>query len=138
MLAAEVYNKSVLASYNPALSEIYGSTISLHHAKEGYEHPIIRLRHTLSKLARLPVRVYQTLHKGALAFLVVIAPKKSSNDVNVGRENDAVCSGASVFTRRRSPVRIRPGPLFFAMLMANDVRVSQSPNPRTVLVKRNC
>jgi hypothetical protein len=54
--------------------EIHHSTISLHHAKEGYDYPTIRLPHTLSKLVGLPTRIYQTIHDSALAFLVVISP----------------------------------------------------------------
>ncbi|MGZ4934795.1 MAG: hypothetical protein ACXVIP_05565 [Halobacteriota archaeon] len=104
MLAAELYHKSVLNSRDPALSEIYSSTISLHHAKEGYDYPTIRLPHILSKLAGLPTRIYQTLHEGALAFLVVIAPSNSAS------EKGSESPKSSVFTRRRSPVRIQSGP----------------------------
>ncbi len=72
MLAAELYNKSAISSLDLALFDIHSSTISLHHAKEGYGYPTIRLPHTLSKLARLPTHIYQTLHEGALTFLIVI------------------------------------------------------------------
>jgi len=91
---------------NMGLLEIQKSKISLHHAKEGYRYPTIRLPHTFSKLAGLPTRIYQTVHDGALAFLVVIAPDG----------NAANTSETSVFTRRRSPVRIRPSPLVFRVL----------------------
>ena len=70
MLAAELDHKSVLDSCDPILSEIYCSTISLHHAKEGYDYSTIHLPHTLAKLAGLPTRIYQTVHDGSLAFLV--------------------------------------------------------------------
>ncbi len=105
MLAAKVYHKSVLNSNDSALSEIYSSTISLHHAKKGYNYPTIRLPHTFTKLAGLPTRIYQTVHNGALAFLVVISPDERA--IN--------SSKTSVFTRRRSPVQIRPGPSFFCL-----------------------
>jgi hypothetical protein len=85
------------------LLEIHRSKISLHRAKEGYSYPAIRLPHTFSELAGLSTRVYQTVHDGALAFLVVISPN----------ENTAKNSESSVFIWRRSPVRIRPSPLFF-------------------------
>jgi len=53
------------------LFEIHHSTISTHHAKEGYDYPTIRLPHTFSTLAGLSTSIYQTVHDGALAFLVV-------------------------------------------------------------------
>ncbi len=96
MLAAELHNKSVLTQSDLALSEIYGSTISLHHAKKGYDYPTIRLPHTLAKLAGLPTRIYQTFHGGALAFLVVIAPFSSK------AENDFAHSKSPALTWRRS------------------------------------
>jgi len=61
------------ACENPTLCEIHRSKISLHCAKTGYSYPTIRLPHTLSTLAGLSTRIYQTVHEGALAFLVVIA-----------------------------------------------------------------
>src|SRR5665647_2491386 len=73
---------------NPPLHEIHRSKISLHHAKADYDYPTIRLPHTLSTLAGLPTHIYQTVHQGALAFLVVVSssnkseeesPKKSEN-----------------------------------------------------------
>jgi hypothetical protein len=81
------------------LLEVHHSKISLHRAKAGYDYPTIRLPHSFSKLAGLSTRILQTVHEGALAFLVVIS----------GTENAAKKSAkASGFTRRRSPVRIRP------------------------------
>ncbi len=62
------------------LLEIYRSKISLHHAKKGYDYPSIRLPHRHSKLAGLPTRIYQTVHDGALAFLVVIAGTTSESE----------------------------------------------------------
>jgi hypothetical protein len=57
------------------LLEIHRSKISLHRAKADYTYPTIRLPHTFSKLAGLPTRIYQTVHEGALAFLVVISSR---------------------------------------------------------------
>ncbi len=107
MLAAELYNKSSLSSFDPALSEIHSSTISLHHAKEGYKYPTIRLPHTFSKLAGLPTRVYQTPHEGMLAFLVVIGSPRSQP------ENVLADSESPALTWWRSYVRITPGSSFF-------------------------
>jgi hypothetical protein len=84
------------------LLEVKSNKISLHRAKEGYSYPTIRLPHTLSVLAGLPTRVYQTVHKGALAFLVVVAPTDTSNYATDGCENDVASSKSSIFTRRRS------------------------------------
>jgi len=93
------------------LFEIHRSKISLHHAKAGYNYPTIRLPYTFSKLAGLSTRIFQTVHNGALAFLVVVSStSKSSLDRH---ENACSSAKSSVFTRRRSPVRIRPSPSFF-------------------------
>jgi hypothetical protein len=60
---------------NPELWEVHRTKISLHRAKTGYSYPTIRLPHRFSALAGLPTQIYQTVHEGALAFLVVISPK---------------------------------------------------------------
>lgn len=60
------------------LLETLHTKISLHHAKADYSYPTIRLPHTFSALAGLPTKIYQTIHNGALAFLVVIAPKEQA------------------------------------------------------------
>ncbi|MGB9371388.1 MAG: hypothetical protein WCB79_05605, partial [Halobacteriota archaeon] len=59
------------------LLEIYRSKISVHRAKAGYSYPTIRLPHTFSKPIGLPSRIYQTVHEGALAFLVIISPTEN-------------------------------------------------------------
>jgi hypothetical protein len=63
MLAAEHYPLiyGALPRTNELL-EVHRSKISLHHAKSGYDYPSIRLPHTLSKLAGLSTRIYQTVH----------------------------------------------------------------------------
>jgi len=105
MLAAERYSELFAGAtpLNLELLEIHRGKISLHHAKTGYEYPTIRLPCLFSKLVGLSTRVYQTVHDGALAFLVVISPPGKAS------ENPE----SSAFTRRRSPVRIRPSPSFF-------------------------
>jgi len=77
------------------LLEINRSKISLHRAKAGYDYPTIRLPHTLVKLAGLPTRIFQTVHDGALAFLVVVSPEKKTSE----------SPKSSVFTRRYLHVR---------------------------------
>jgi len=74
MLAVNQSIKTLPTFWPTALFPIHHSTISLHHAKEGYDYPTIRLPHTFSKIAGLPTRIYQTVHNGALAFLVVLSP----------------------------------------------------------------
>jgi hypothetical protein len=64
------------APTNCELLELHSSKISLHYAKNGYNYPTIRLPHTYSCLAGLSTRIYQTIQKGALAFLVTIVPQK--------------------------------------------------------------
>ena len=109
MLAAEPYSDIPTCGALPRteLLEIHRSKISLHHAKKGYDYPSIRLPHRHSKLAGLSTRIYQTVHDGALAFLVVIAGSTSES------ENTFAASKAPVLTWRRSPVRIRPSPRSF-------------------------
>jgi len=90
------------------LLEVHRSKISLHRASAEYSYPTVRLPHYLAKsLAGLSTRIYQTVHDGALAFLVVI------NTSSAGSEHTSENHESSVLTWRRSPVRIRPGPLFF-------------------------
>jgi hypothetical protein len=62
------------------LREFHYSKISLHAQKKGYNYPTIRLPHVFSKLAGLSTRVYQTVHDGALAFLVVIPPPGKASE----------------------------------------------------------
>jgi hypothetical protein len=76
---------------NHELFEIHRSKISLQRAKAGYNYPTIRLPHTFSKLVGLSTRIYQTVHEGALAFLVVIskgAAIESSADLSENAEID--------------------------------------------------
>lgn len=61
------------------LLEIHRTKISLHHAKAGYSYPTIRLPQTFLKRAGLPIR-YQTFLEGALAFLVVVPPRKNASE----------------------------------------------------------
>jgi len=99
----------ILKMSTPWISElypVYQGTISAHHAKAGYDYPTVRLPHTFSELVGLPTRIYQTLHDGALAFLVVIAPADAASD------NVKISPKSPALTWRRSPVRIRPGPFF--------------------------
>ena len=62
------------------LQEIHRCKISRHHSKAGYDYPTIRLPHSFSNLAGLSTRIYQTVHDGALAFLVVVSPKGASSE----------------------------------------------------------
>jgi hypothetical protein len=68
------YYPDDVAMRNHELFEIHRSKISLHCAKGDYRYPTIRLPFRFSKLAGLRTRIYQTVHDGALAFLVVISP----------------------------------------------------------------
>ncbi len=120
MLAAEHCSNLFADSAPPKyeLLEIHRSKISLHHAKEYYCYPTIRLPHTFAKLAGLSTRIYQTLYDGALAFLVVVSPACNAAEKNAAKsENAAKKTKSPVFTRRRSPVRIRPSPFVFVFTM---------------------
>jgi len=107
MLAAENYAdcfvNSALSRYEPL--EIHRSKIFAHHAKAEYNYPTIHLPFAFSGLIGLSTRIYQTVHDGALAFLVVVSSKPT--------ENASRAPKTSVFTRRRSGVRIAPGPSVF-------------------------
>jgi hypothetical protein len=96
---------------NCELIEIHRSKISLHYARTDYNYPTIRLPQTFSVLAGLPTRIYQTVHDGALAFLVVVSPHNKAAEKSVNKSENAIKSAkSSVLTWRRSPVRIRPSP----------------------------
>ena len=89
----------------------FDGKILAHHAKLGYDYPTIRLPFTFSGLIGLPTRIYQTVHDGALAFLVAVSPmSKRSPDKH---ENAIVSAVPPVFTRRRSGVRIASSPSVF-------------------------
>jgi len=81
MLAVNQLRAPLVDSLASGLLEVHRSKISLHHAKADYDYPTIRLPHYLSPLAGMSTRIYQTVHEGALAFLVVVLPSgpKSEN-----------------------------------------------------------
>ena len=108
MLAADHYPYSNVEMPKHELLEIRRSKIFLHHAKEGYSYPTIRLPYKFSQLAGLSTRIYQTVHDGALAFVVVVSSANVSRNTSERFKNNGASAKASVFTRRRSPVRIRP------------------------------
>jgi hypothetical protein len=74
MIAAEHYPYRDFSMLNHQLLEIHRSKISLHYAKQDYRYPTIRLPHRFSVLAGLSTHIFQTVHDGALAFLVVVSP----------------------------------------------------------------
>jgi hypothetical protein len=115
MLAAEPTPNPCANAALPAREslEIHHSKISLHHAKAGYSYPTIRLPHTFAILAGLSTRIYQTVHQGAFAFLVVVSSANTVEKSAKKSKNAAKNAESSVFTRRRSPVQIRPSPSFF-------------------------
>ncbi len=80
---------------NPTLHEIYRGTISAHHAKAGYDYPTIRLPLEFTGLIGLSTRVYQTIHEGALAFLVVVSSSHKSEESAKESENVATSSKPS-------------------------------------------
>ena len=85
--------------------------------KTDYSYPTIRLPHTLSVLSGLPTQIYQTVHDGVLAFLVVISCETATSAGEPKEEEKALESPeSSAFTRQRSPVRIRPSALLTIFL----------------------
>jgi hypothetical protein len=77
------------------LFEVHHCRISLHHARPGYSYPTIRLPHTFSKLAGLSTRIYQTVHEGALAFLVVVSPAYKAAEKSAIKSENASKSAKS-------------------------------------------
>jgi hypothetical protein len=71
MLAAEHYSDISTSGTLPRteLLEVHRSKISLHHAKEGYDYPTIRLSHTLSVLAGLTAQFIKWCTKAHHVFL---------------------------------------------------------------------
>jgi hypothetical protein len=80
MLAAEHYPDlcADFALPRSKLLEIHRSTISLHSAKANYSYPTIRLPCYFSPLAGMSAYIYQTVHDGALAFLVVVSSTRKA------------------------------------------------------------
>jgi len=99
---------------NSALREIHQATIRAHHAKAGYDYPTIHLPPTLSPLIGLPTRIYETIHNGALAFLVVVV-RDAAKLKNASESPDTVA-----FTRRRPGVRIASSPSVFGGFRRNN------------------
>ena len=64
----------------PILQEIHHGTIRAHHAKTGYDYPTIQLPFSFSGLVGLSTHIYQTVHEGALAFLVLISPPEKASE----------------------------------------------------------
>jgi len=84
MIAAEHYPYRDVSMLNHQLLEVHRSRISLHHAKADYRYPTIRLPYYLSSLAGLSTRIYQTVHNGALAFLVVVSSSCKGGERSAG------------------------------------------------------
>jgi len=65
---------------NPTVREVHHSKIFAHYAKARYTYPTIHLPFAFSGLIGLSTRIYQTMHDGALAFLVVVLPLDSVSE----------------------------------------------------------
>ena len=128
MLATENCAYYDIAIPNHELLEVRRSKISLHNAKAGHDYPAIRLPSTFSGLVGVPTRIFQTVHDGALAFLVVIS-SASKNACSIAK--------ASVFTRRRSPVRIRPSQLSFFQSVALEPFIEGFSDSRIMAKKKH-
>jgi hypothetical protein len=105
MLAAEHYPFHDGAMPNHKLLEVHRSKISVHHAKAGYDYPAIRLPFTFSALIGLPTRIYQTVHDGALAFLVVISKSVATENNAEQSETAEIRVKSPALTWRRSAQR---------------------------------
>jgi hypothetical protein len=92
MRTAEHYSYHGVAMPNHELLEVHRSKISIHHAKVGYDYPAIRLPFTFSGLIGLPTCIYQTVHNGALAFLVVVSSSNMSEEESQKKSEDFATS----------------------------------------------
>ena len=139
MTEAELYPSrfSDFAMPKAQLLEAHHSKISLHHAKIGYSYPIIRLPHTFSVLAGLSARIYQTVHEGALAFLVVVSQGTAKKNSIGLSENAKIDSKIPALTWRRSPVRIRPSPLFFLQTATLEPSIKAFSDTRIMAKKKH-
>jgi|GEM_PF-1041700 hypothetical protein len=91
MLAAETYHGEMLRGNG--LLEVHKSKISLHRASAEYSYPTVRLPHYLAEsLAGLSTRIYQTVHDGALAFLVVVSSDRKAVRQSAGKSENAKIS----------------------------------------------
>ena len=103
MSAAEYYSDLFVDVVLPKneLLEIHRSKISLHRAKADYSYPTLRLPHIFAKLAGLQTRIYQTVHAGALAFLVVLSSTSISLESRSANcDNATLRAKSAAFTRR--------------------------------------
>jgi len=98
MLAAEHYpgHFADFALPRQKLLEIHRSTISLHYAKPNYNYPMIRLPYYLAPLVGMPTRIYQTVHDGALAFLVVVSSTRKAAKINAKLEKNTTKDAKSL------------------------------------------
>ncbi|HEY5140381.1 MAG TPA: hypothetical protein VIJ25_13860 [Methylococcales bacterium] len=143
MLAVEHYPSSDFFGNYPLndfpkheLLEVNRSKVSIHNAKAGYSYPTIRLPYSFSMLAGLPTQIYQTVHKGALAFLVVIS-KGAATENSADLSENAQINKTSVFTRRRSGVRIAPGPSFFLQSDTLETSIGAFSDTRIMAKKKH-
>ena len=99
---------------DPALLfEIHRGKISLHR-KSRLQLPCNSIAAHVNSACRAIDEIFQTVHEGALAFLVVVSSACTPSESRPANyENASVSAKSSVFTRRRSPVRIRSSPSFF-------------------------
>jgi hypothetical protein len=101
ILATEHYPR-LLADFalpKNELLEVHHGKISLHRAKAGYIYFTIQLPHTFSTLAELSTHIDQTVHDGALAFLVVVSSVAIEKGAN--RSENAALNVESSVTRRQ-------------------------------------
>jgi len=91
MLATENHPVTLSDAFlsKKALLAVHMSKISLHRAKADHSYPTIRLPHTFSVLAGLRTRIYQTVHEGALTFLVVVSSEIVGTQENAERSGNA-------------------------------------------------
>jgi hypothetical protein len=97
---------------NHALREIHQGTIRAHHAKKGYSYPTIHLPPSFSSLVGLRTHIFETVHDGAPAFLVVV----SSSAAKLKKASESRCDPLLHTAEVGSPNL--PGPIVFDFVSA--------------------
>ena len=122
MIAAESYPPLDCGArwhHTNGLLEVHQTKISFHRASAEYTYPTVRLPHYLAgKLAGLSTRIYQTIHDGALAFLVVVSPDTKAVRQSVWKSENAKISFDRILDMAEVAVRIQPSPLVFDFMRA--------------------
>ncbi len=92
MLAIELDPCQDGAMQNYELLKVHHSKISLHHAKKRLQLPSDSVTLQVLTACALSTRIYQTVHEGALAFLVVVSSSDTALESSPDKPENALSS----------------------------------------------